>query len=227
MIILKSIKTGAIAAMLLGSAIITNAQHKINQGTITYGVEYNLPAEQAAMASQLPEEQKVNFNGNILRTQMEQGPATITILQDFVEKSGLLLIDVPIAQMQYAVKMSKEDIATQEAAGPKFSDFKATGEMKKIGNYNAERYTYKDEKNGSYELWATNEIAFPAGFHSTLFKDVKGALVKYTTFQNGIKMVLTIKNVIENKVGPFSLTVPSGYELKTMQEVMAMQGGGE
>lgn len=223
----KSVKTGFLAAILVGSAIIANAQKKISQGTVTYGVEYSLPAEQAAMASQLPKEQKVKFSGNILRIDMEQGPASIGILQDFIEKKGLMLIDVPIAQMQYAVKMSKEDVEKSEAASPKLSDFKATGEKQKIGNYNAEKYTYKDDKGGSYELWATDEIEFPAGFSGSQFKDIKGALVKYTTFINGIKQTLTIKSVNEDKVGPFSLEVPSGYELKTMQEIMAMQGGGE
>ena len=32
---------------------------------------------------------------------------------------------------------------------------------------------------------------------------------------------------MSGKTGPFSLDVPSGYEVKTMEEIMAMQGGGE
>ncbi|MNK33185.1 hypothetical protein D3C87_516630 [compost metagenome] len=223
----KSVKTGFLATILLGSAIIANAQKKISQGTVTYGVEYSLPAEQAALASQLPKEQKVKFSGNVMRMDMQQGPASIGILQDFVEKTGLMLIDVPIAQMQYAVKMSKEDVAKAEEAAPKLSDFKATGEKQKVGNYNAEKYSYKDDKGATYELWATNEVELPAGFAGQQFKDIKGALVKYTTFQNGMKVTLTVKNITEDKVGPFSLDVPSGYELKTMQEIMAMQGGGQ
>ncbi|WP_097128956.1 DUF4412 domain-containing protein [Pedobacter xixiisoli] len=223
----KSVKTGFLATILLGSAIIANAQKKISQGTVTYGVEYSLPAEQAALASQLPKEQKVKFSGNVMRMDMQQGPASIGILQDFVEKTGLMLIDVPMAQMQYAVKMTKEEVAKAEEAAPKLSDFKATGEKQKVGNYNAEKYSYKDDKGGTYELWATTDIELPTGFAGQQFKDIKGALVKYTTFQNGMKVTLTVKNVSEDKVGPFSLEVPSGYELKTMQEIMAMQGGGE
>jgi len=223
----KSVKTGLLAAMLVGSAIIANAQKKISQGTVVYGVEYSLPAEQAAMAAQLPKEQKVKFNGNILRIDMQQGPATIGVIQNFVDKQGLMLIDVPMAQMQYAVKMSKEEVEKAEAAAPKLSDFTATGEKQKVGNYNAEKYTYKDDKGGTYELWASNDIELPTGFAGEQFKGIKGALVKYTTFQNGLKVTLTIKNILEDKVGPFSLEVPSGYELKTMQEIMAMQGGGE
>ena len=223
----KSVKTGFLATILVATAVMANAQKKISQGTVTYGVEYALPAEQAAMASQLPKEQKVKFSGNVMRMDMQQGPASIGILQDFVQKTGLMLIDVPIAQMQYAVKMSKEEIEQAEASAPKLSDFKATGEKQKVGEYNAEKYSYKDDKGGTYELWATNDIELPAGFAGSQFKDIKGSLVKYTTFQNGLKVTLTVKNVSEDKVGPFSLEVPSGYELKTMQEIMAMQGGGQ
>ena len=225
--ILKSVKTGVVTALLLSTAIIANAQQKFTQGTATFGIEYSLTAEQAPMASQLPKEQKIQFNGNISRTEMEQGPATIGVFQNFVERTGLILIDVPIAQMQFAVKITKEENEAQQAAAPKFSDFKATGEMQKVGNYNAEKYTYKDNKDATYELWATKDIEVPEGFFGQQFSAVKGTLVKYTAFQNGVKTTMTMKNIVDGKVGPFSMEVPSGYEIKTMQEVMAMQGGGE
>ncbi len=223
----KSIKTGVIAALLVSTAIIANAQKNITSGTVVYGVDYTLTEEQSAMASQLPKEQKLKFNGNLLRIDMEQGPASIGIITNYVDKQGLMLIDVPIAQIQYAVKVSKEDMEKQEASTPKFSDFKATGEKQTIAGYNAEKYSYKDDKGGVHELWATTEVSLPAGFFGEHFKDVKGTLVKYTTYQNGVKVTLTTKSINEEKVGPFSLDVPSGYEEKTMTEIMAMQGGGE
>jgi hypothetical protein len=223
----KSIKTGVIAALLVGTAIVANAQKSISKGTVVYGVDYILTEEQSAMASQLPKEQKLKFNGNLVRIDMEQGPATISIISDFIDKKALTLIDVPIAQIQYAVKLSKEEIEKQEASAPKFSDFKATGEKQIIAGYNAEKHTYKDDKGGTYELWTTSDVTLPNGFFGSQFKDLKGTLVKYTTFQNGAKVTLTTKSITEENVGPFSLDVPSGYEEKTMAEIMAMQGGGE
>ena len=67
----------------------------------------------------------------------------------------------------------------------------------------------------------------PSGLSGEEFKAVKGTLVKFTRVQNGIKTTLTVKGIAEGKTGPFSLEVPSGYEIKTMEEIMAMQGGGE
>jgi hypothetical protein len=225
--IFNSAKTTIIGAAMLCFASYAQAQKNYTQGVVTYGVEYALTAEQAPMASMLPNEQVVKFNGNFIKTEIQQGPASITILQNFAEKQGLMLIDVPVAQMQFAVKLTKEDQEKNEANAPKLSDFKATGEKQKIGDYNTEKYTYKDEKGGAYELWLTNDFALPAGFYGKQFSELKGSLVKYTTFQNGMKITLTLKKLSEDKVGPFTLDVPSGYELKTMQEIMAMQGGGE
>lgn len=223
----KAMKTGVLAAILISTAIVAHAQKKIAEGTATYKMDYSLSPEQEAMAGALPTETKIKFSGNISRMDIEQGPATIVILTEFTTNNGLVLIDVPVAQMQFAVKQGKPEYEKLRATAPKFSDFKATGEKQTIGTYNAEKYTYKDDKGASYELWATNDIELPTGLFGEDFKDVKGSLVKYTTFQNGVKTTLTLKGIAEGKVGPFSLEVPKGYEIKTMEEIMAMQGGGE
>ncbi|RZL45714.1 MAG: hypothetical protein EOP00_16900 [Pedobacter sp.] len=224
----KSMKTGVLALILISTAIYAQAQKKITEGTATYTIDYSPTAEQEAMVSMMPTEQKVKFSGSMVNMEIQQGPATITIFNDFVSNLGLILIDVPVAQWQYAVKQGKAEYEKRKESEPKFSDFKATGEKKVIGSYNTEKYTYKDDKGGTYELWATTDIELPTGFSGENFKDVKGSLVKYTNYQQGVKQTLTLTGIKEEKVGPFSLEVPKGYTVKTMEEIMAMQqGGGE
>lgn len=223
----KAVKTGILAAILISTALIANAQKKITEGTVTYSLEYSPTSEQEGMVGMLPTEQKVKFNGNIINLVMEQGPATITVFSDIATQLGLVLIDVPVAQMQFAVKQTKADYDKQRATAPKFSEFKATGEKKMVGAYNTEKYTYKDDKGAAYELWATTDVELPTGFAGEDFKGIKGTLVKFTSFSQGMKQTLTIKDIKEEKTGPFTLDVPKGYEVKTMEEIMAMQGGGE
>lgn len=224
---LKSIKTGVLAAVLVSTAIFAHAQKKITEGTVVYGIAYSLTPEQEPKAAMFPAESKIKFNGNMSRMEMQQGPATITVLANIVDLNSLVLIDVPIAQMQFAVKGTKADYDKEKANDPKFSDFVATGEKKTILNYNAEKYTYKDDKGGTYELWATTDVELPAGLIGREFKDVKGTPVIFTSFNRGIKSTATIKSLVAEKAGPFSLDVPKGYEVKTMEEIMAMQGGGQ
>lgn len=221
---LKSIKTAVVATLLIGTAVIAQAQKKVTEGTLTYGLTYELTAEQKDLASQLPAETKFKFNGNILKIEMEQGPAQITILSDGLQKTGLLLVDVPIAQKQFAVKVSKEE--TEETMGktPVYTDFKATGEKKKVGIYDTEKYTYKDEKGTQKDLWATTDIHLPEGIIGAEFKAVKGTPVLFTRSQNGVRATVTIKDLNEEKVGPITLDVPAGYELTTMDALKSMGG---
>jgi hypothetical protein len=224
----KSIKTGVVAAILISTAIIAQAQKKIAEGVITYKMSYSPTAGQEQTAAMLPTEAKTSFNASLTKFSMQNGPATVTFIMNYHTNSGVMLLDVPIAQWQYAIKQTKEDVEKARASSPKFSDFKATGEKKMIGDYNAEKYTYKDDKGGSYELWATTDVELPEGYFGEQFKDVKGTLLAFTHFINGVKAVSTFKSLNESKVGEITTDLPKGYEYKTMEEIQAMRpGGGE
>jgi hypothetical protein len=210
----------------MGTAGHVLAQKKITEGTAVFTVKYTLPAEMAQMEGILPTEAKLKFKNTLVKSNMEQGPALITVIADKSTETGLLLLDVPIAQMQYAVKMTKADMDESKKGAPAFSDFTATGEKKIIATYNAEKYTHKDDKGATYELWVTQDIELPDGMKEDDFKTIKGTPVMYTSFRNGIQSTLTLKSLKQEAVGDLSLTVPSGYQLKTMEELKAMQGGG-
>nr|WP_121272245.1 hypothetical protein [Pedobacter schmidteae] len=222
----KSIKTGVLAIILIGTAIIAKAQKVIDAGTITYSVEYVLTEEQKKQVdpSVLPSESKLEFNGNLSKMQIDMGAAMLKVINDGALVNALVLVDIPIMQKQYAAKMSKEEVE-QQRGGLTFSDFKATGEKQLIAGYNAEKYTYKDNTGANYELWATTELKLPKGAIPPGFSALNSTPIKYTNSQDGFKTLVTIKNIKEGNVGPFSLDVPKGYELKTMAELKAMRGG--
>ena len=221
---LKSIKTTVLAAILISTAVVAHAQKKVNEGTITYGMTYELSPEQQSLASQLPAETKYKFSGNISKIEMDQGGATIVFLTDGVQKNGLVLVSIPMLQKQYAAKSTKEDSEAMMGKTAVYSDFKATGEKLKIGDYNTEKYTYKDDKGTALELWATTELVLPEGITGSEFKDVKATPVKFTKSQNGVKATVTLKNVVEEKVGPITLDVPAGYESISLADLKAMGG---
>lgn len=223
---LKTIKGGLFALLLMGTAGYAQAQKKITEGTAVFTVKYSLPADMAQMENMLPAESKIKFKNSLMKSNMEQGPALITVIADKSTETGLLLLDVPIAQMQYAVKMTKADMDETKKGAPIFSDFTPTGEKKTIATYNAEKYTHKDDKGATYELWITQDIELPDGMKEDDFKTLKGTPVMYTSFRNGIQSTLTLKSLKQEAVGDISLTVPAGYELKTMEELKSMQGGG-
>lgn len=211
----KTIKTSVLALLMVGTAVAVHAQKTLTEGTLNFDVVANGATTQV----------KTKFNGDLTKIEMETGPALINVISNIVDKNGLLLIDVPIAQKQYAVKISKEDVEKQEAAMPKYSDYKATGEKQVIGTLNAEKYTYKDDKGASHELWATKDVIIPALTNKGFFKGLDALPVKYTAMINGVESNMTLKSISTDKVGAISMAIPSGYELTTMEELRAMQGG--
>ena len=225
----KSIKTGVVAIILISTAIIAKAQKTLDQGTITYGMQYNLTDAQkdAIHEAMLPAESKIKFNGNISMIEMNMGPAIIKVISDGLQRNSLFLVDIPVVQKQYAAKLSKAEVEKQ-MGNVSYADFVKTGEKQQIAGYNTEKYTYKDNAGATHELWATTDIKLSAGAVPYGFDALKGATpIKYSSVQNGISTVVTIKSIKEEKAGPFTLEVPKGYEEKTLAELQAMQGGGE
>lgn len=222
----KSIKTGVVALILISTALIVKAQKVVNQGTLVYGIEYSLTDEQKKSidVSMLPSESKVQFNANISKVEVDMGMAMLKVLTDGSTRNGLILVDVPIAQKQYAAKMSKAD-GEKQMGNRTFSDFVATGEKQVIAGFNAEKYSYKDNTGSTLEVWMSNDIKLSPGAVPPGFDAVKGTPLKFTNIQDGYKTVLTLKSLKEDKVGPFSLDIPKGYEEKTMAELQAMRGG--
>jgi hypothetical protein len=217
---LKSIKTSVLALILVSTAIIAHAQKKITEGTLVYGMKFKIDAPGA------PEEQKVKFNGDISKLEMDFGPAAVGVFMDNKSGTGLLTVSIPVAQKQLASKMTKADMEESNAAKPKYSDFKATGEKKMIGAYNAEKYTFKDDKGGTGELWATTDVEIPVNIATAEFKEVKGFIVMVDTSM----ATVTLKSLTEGKVGELSVTkIPAGFDEITYAEMKALQqqGGGE
>lgn len=225
----KSIKTSVVAIILICTAVIARAQKTVDQGTVTYGIQYDLTEDQknAINDAMLPSESKIKFNGNISLVEMNLGAAMIKIFSDGLQRNSLFLVDIPVIQKQYAAKLSKAEVDKQ-MGNVTYSEFVNTGEKQTIAGFNTEKYTYKDNSGTMHELWATNDIRLAAGAVPYGLEELKGATpIKYSSVQNNIKTVITVKSIKEEKAGPFSLDIPKGYEEKTLAELQAMQGGGQ
>ena len=93
-----------------------------------------------------------------------------------------------------------------------------------IAGYNAEKYTYKNDKGESAVMWATTELELPLNLITSDFKDFKGTVLKYAD----ANATVTLKSINETKIGVLSvIAIPSGYDEITYAELKAMQGGGE
>jgi len=222
------LRAGARIHFLLLTIIITGtlyvkAQKVITQGTLTYNIAYDLTDDQKKTidSEKLPSISKVKFNGNLSKMEIDMGIASLKMTVDGPGRTALLLVDAPLFQKQYATKFTKEDIEKQ-GGNLTFKDFKATGERIQIAGFEAEKYTYQDNNDQKYEVWIAPGLKLSPGAILPEFATLKGTPVKYVSMQYGIKNILTLKSVTEEETGPFSLAVPSGYEIKTVQQMDEM-----
>jgi hypothetical protein len=211
-----------LVALSIG-ALPSKAQKVIDQGTLTYNISYDLNENQKKTidVEKLPSISKVKFNGNLSKVEIDMGIASLKMIVDGPGRAAVLLVDAPLFQKQYATKFAKEDLEKQ-GGNLSFKNFKATSEKMQIAGYDAEKYSYQDNNGENYEVWVAPGLKVSAGAISPEFASLKGTPVKYVSIQYGIKNILTLKSLKEEKTGPFSLVVPSGYELKTVQEMDEM-----
>lgn len=225
---LKNVKLGLVAFICLGSTFAAKAQKAIKEGTITYAVEYDLPANQQSMAAMLPTEYKVIFKGELSKFKLDMGMFATQVIYNDSSKETLSLTDVPMQNKKIAVKMTSQQSQKMREmqGGDKDYDIKTTTDTKQIAGYNCNKYIFTDKASGdSMDVWATNDVSVPSNSLSVALKGLKGVPVQFENTARGVKTKLTLKSISEESVGDINMTVPDGYETMSFEDVMAQMGG--
>ena len=224
---LKTIKIGMLA-LLCATGIAANAQKKITEGTITYGLEYNLPADKQAMSAMLPQEYKVNFKGDLSKFKMDMGMFSTLVIYNNFSKETLSLTEVPIQSKKIAVRMNKEQTEkmSEMQGGNKDYEVTPTAEKKLIAGYNCIKYICKDKDSGAQIfVWATNDVETPINTLTTSFKNIKGMPIQFSTDARGMKVNITVKTITEEKVGDINMDIPKEFEAMSFDDLMKQMGG--
>lgn len=223
----KTIKI-AIVAVLCATGVVANAQKKITQGTITYALEYNLSADKQAMAAMLPQEYIMSFKNDLSKFKIDMGMFSSLIVYSNTTKESLSLTDVPIQNKKIAVKMNKEQTEkmAEMQGGNKDFEITTTTEKKLIANYNCTKYVCKDKKSGSLtEVWATQDVAVPSNTLTTMFKNINGVPIQFSTDAAGVKTKITVKTIVEENVDDINMIVPKDFEIMLFDDLINQMGG--
>lgn len=225
---LKNVKLGLIAFICLGSTFAAKAQKSIKEGTITYAVEYDLPANQQSMAAMLPTEYKVIFKGALSQFKLDMGMFATQVIYNDSSKETLSLTDVPMQNKKIAMKMNSEQSQKMREmqGGDKDYDIKPTTETKQIAGYNCTKYVFTDKASGdAMDVWATNDVSVPVNSLSAELKGLKGVPVQFENNARGVKSKLTLKSISSDSVADITMNIPDGYETMSFEDVMAQMGG--
>jgi hypothetical protein len=222
---MKIISKLALCALLAAGFSKADAQKKINEGTVTYTVSFELPADKQQFASMLPKEITSYFRGDSTASTVQQGPATIKTIQDYKTNYQTLLIDVPAASKKIAVVLKPDEIEQMDATDPKLTPTTGT-EKQTIDGYKCTKVTATDSKTGAkYDVWVTKDIDMVPNSLTRLVSTFGGVPIKFVTFNQGIKVNAEIKEIKETPVPQGYFTATKDYQSMTMDELKAMTGG--
>lgn len=226
---IKIFKTTLIAIACIGYTYVAQAQKTVKEGTVTYAVEYNLPANQQSMASMLPSEFKVAFKADLSKFRMDMGMYATEVIFNSTTKETLSLTEVPMQNKKIAVKMNKEQsekIKELQAGGEQDFEVTATTETKKVAGYNCTKYLLKEKNTGEKsEVWATTEIDIPTNPLTSSIIGIKGVPMEFSSNARGMKSKMTFKSISEDAVKEINMTIPDGFETMKFEDLLSQMGG--
>lgn len=232
---MKNLLTFSLFLLLTVSTFVSaSAQKTLTEGTITY--ELKMPKDDP-MASMLGNTNLVlSFKGSLMKTSINVmgGMMSMNIIMDSQAKKGVMLISAPMMGKNMAVEMTPEDIKKSEET-QKVNQAKAKIEYdkkskKKIAGYKCHKAVAKVEgMPEGITLFVTDKIK-PVGTSQiqNQIPGLTGFPLGFELVQAGMKINLEAAKI--DKTAPadteFDMTIPEGFEKKTMEELQGMGGLG-
>lgn len=178
-------------------------------------------AQQMMQAKMMLEGMKftVYQKGKFSRTDVNMMMMNTSGVSNAAEKKVLVLIDA-MGQKQAMLAEGSEYDSLQNLNQDVYTDFKYTGESKKILGYSVKKATVS--RNGSsQELWVAPDLKFDATSMQLPAYQQEGLPLEMYFSQGGIKMKLEAIEILEKDLDPnlFDTNVPEGYTLTPFNKV--------
>jgi len=212
-------------AIVLVTLVNANAQQKISEGIIVYNLSWNVPEQAQAMAASLPTEIQVYFKGDSSSMKMEsQFFSTQSILNTKKEYERLLL-DIPMMSKKYSVVFTPAD---QEMLADKYPQMslKPSTESKVLNGFKASKFeVYESKTDSKFDVWFTKDVDIVANPLSRFYETSYGFPVEFTSFQNGITVRASVKEIQKTNVPAGVFSASKDYEEMSLTQLMQMRGG--
>ncbi|MDD2386124.1 MAG: hypothetical protein PHP52_05015 [Bacteroidales bacterium] len=194
------------------------------KGVITYDITYEGDEIDAATQAQLPTGIVVSILGDKVRNEQISAFYSMAQISDMGNGSAIVLIDA--MGMKIAVNQSKEEIDKNKAeAEVEDPVIKFLDETKEIAGYTCKKAEVLSGEN-TVEVYYTDAISVPKGMNDNSgFKGIEGVLMEYSIVQEGMIMIMTVREVKKGKVNNGMFLIPDDYEIKTADELGGMLGG--
>ena len=212
-------------AIVLVSLVNANAQQKITEGVVVYTLSWNVPEQAQAMASSLPTEVQVFFKGDSSSMKMESQFFSSQSILNTKKEYERMLLDIPMMSKKYSVIFTPAD---QEMLADKYPQmsFKPSTESKVLNGYKASKFeVYESKTDIKFDVWFTKDIDVVANPLSRFYEPSYGFPLEFTSFQNGLSVKASVKEIQKTSVPAGMFSAGKDYEEMTLTQLMQMRGG--
>ena len=174
---------------------------QVNEGTITYSLDFPELEIPAAQKSLLPSEAIAYFKGGNYRNEITggMGMKSITISN---EKESVMLLDI-MGNKKAIKNVIKKD--------SKSNRVKITDEKKRIAGYDCQKAILSTGDGEIVDVWFTKDIS-GGGSWGGSFGEINGAPLEYIIDNKGMKIKMTAVKVSAEKVNLNVFDIPEGYK---------------
>ncbi|GAB1309202.1 hypothetical protein KH5_18850 [Urechidicola sp. KH5] len=210
--------------LFLLTVTITHAQ--IKTGHISYSAEISSENPDLKMAIDMMKGTKMDiyFDQHKTRLDLDMSIMGTTVISNSKDEKVLMLLNSMGVKFAVPISVSElEELEKQtQTTEPKVVLEEGT---KEILGYTCKKAVVTDAQGNTSTCWYTEEISFDKSGQN-INKDVPGALLEYSSFNQGMKITFMATEFNENfekeSEDLFSLEAPAGYDVKTMEELMNM-----
>lgn len=207
---------------------------QMKEGSVQYDMEFNSNDPEMAMAIMMMtgSTMKMYFKEDASRVEVAMGSMmNMVTVSDEKEKKAMLLMSIPMMSMNQGTIATLEEMEGLKSDETKTPEIQLVKGKKKILGYKCKKAITVDESGNEAIFWYTDKIVVNTKGQSYLNEKVPGLPLEYEINQNGMVVKMTAKEVSESlsneeKGSLFTLAIPEGYDVKTLEEMMSM-GGGE
>jgi len=191
---------------------------EINEGVITYDIEYLSDTTEKAIISLLPTEMTIKFNNNqsIQTVEGWMGIFKICGIVNEQEKTKSALLKIMADKYFYTTKINDEKLFGFNPMNGKRIQY--TNKTKKIAGYKCKKaiITWGIE---SFDVYYTDKIKIAGINWNNSYPEIDGVLLQYQVDVFGIKTVFTAKNIEEAKIDSLEFLIPEDFKESSYEEL--------
>lgn len=198
--------------LFLLTSFVSQAQKKMNEGTIIYNMSVETGSGEPKMADMLDgATTTVYIKGNLSKVELVSGLGKEATIYNASSKNGAILKDYSGQKLMYLLNDQDWKNRSNKYSGITFEN---TGETKNISGYNCKKAVAKLKNGTTFIVYYTSEVVIANKSYDPQFETLPGLPIQYEMESGSMKFKFTLASISFDAVPASILEIPkSGYRL--------------